>query len=135
MASGPGIRTPQRWGYGFRVRGLTATPRNDTSDLHFRHIDPAPFLPALEAKLGELHALDALDQPVVPRRVSADVADEIFPLDLEAVFVNDVVRHFFPLVVEVHGLRHVRIPHRPRRVDAMLGPALGETRDRRTMRA
>jgi hypothetical protein len=28
-ASGPGIHTPQRWGYGFRARGLTTAPRND----------------------------------------------------------------------------------------------------------
>ena len=30
----PGIHTPQRRGYGFRVRGLTAAPRNDIERLH-----------------------------------------------------------------------------------------------------
>ena len=32
-ASEPEIHTPQRWDYGFRVRGLTAAPRNDVEKL------------------------------------------------------------------------------------------------------
>ena len=45
----PGIHTPQHRGYGFRVRGLTAAPRNDVGGL----CDPA--LP--HAASGEESAL------------------------------------------------------------------------------
>ena len=50
------------------------------------------------AELGELHALGALDQVELPRRVGDDVADELLPLQLEAVLVDLVVRHLVPLL-------------------------------------
>ena len=43
------------------------------SYLQLRHVEPAPLGPALEAELGELHALRALDQVVLPRRAGHDV--------------------------------------------------------------
>src|SRR6266568_7066131 len=63
------------------------------SHLQRRHVHPASLGPALEPELGELHALGALHEIVAPRRIGDDVTDEILPLDLEAVVVDDVVRH------------------------------------------
>jgi len=37
----PGIHTPQHRGYGFRVRGLTAAPRNDDLIIRIRYHSPA----------------------------------------------------------------------------------------------
>src|SRR5499427_8918585 len=114
-----GVRGPLR---GLGVRGGAPSPAalrsrsrvdlspqagrgEDNSYLQRWHVEPAPFGPALQAELGELHALGSLGEVMLPRRAGDHVADEILPLDLEAVVVGDVLRQLFPLVGEVHGLR------------------------------
>src|SRR5690242_19847319 len=124
--------------YGARRRSLVGREifaMARSSDVELRHVEPAPLGPALQAQLGELHARGALGEIMLPRRAGDDVADEVLPLDLEAVVVGDVLRQLLPLVEELHGLRHVRIPYRARRVHAVLGPAAGEPGDRRAVRA
>src|SRR6516165_1359587 len=86
--------------YGSSVRSLVGSAIVGTSGslyLDIRHVEPAPFGPALQPELGKLHAFDAFHQSVVPWRADHDVADEILPLDLETVLINDVVRDFLPL--------------------------------------
>src|SRR5262245_11511246 len=65
--------------------------------LEVGHVDPAPFLPALQAEFRELNTFDALDDSVVPGRVRDHVADEIFPLQFEAVLVDNTCRYLLPL--------------------------------------
>src|SRR5262249_41119664 len=62
-----------------------------------RHVEPAPFFPALHAEFRQLNALDALHQAMVPGCFSCNMTDEIFPLQFEAILVDDVLRHFLPL--------------------------------------
>src|SRR5215471_14505696 len=71
-----------------------------SSYVELRHVHPAPLCPALEPELGELHALGAFGEVVLPRRSGHHVADEVLPLDLEAVVVGDVLRQLLPLVEE-----------------------------------
>ena len=66
---------------------------------------------------------------------SYEVPDEHLPLGLEAVVVDAEARHLLPRLEELDRLRHVRIPHRPRRVDPRLAPALLQARHRRAVRA
>src|SRR6185312_17568366 len=80
-------------------------------------VDPAPLLPARERRLDELDALGALDEVPLVRRVLDDVADEVLPLDLEAVVVRRRIRNVLPLREEVHRLLDVGVPHRTRRRD------------------
>src|SRR4051812_288285 len=54
-----------------------------SSDLDRGDVDPAPLLPALQSAFGELHALDALEQRELVRRILVDMADEHLPLLLE----------------------------------------------------
>src|SRR6185295_9253702 len=87
-------------------------------------VDPAPLLPARERRLDELDALGAfLERPLVGSGID-DVADEVLPLDLEAVVVDLRVGNRLPLVVEVHGLLDVGVPDRARRRHARLRTAL-----------
>src|SRR5262245_10131484 len=65
--------------------------------LEVGHVDPAPLFPALQAKLCELNTFDALDKSVVPGCICGHMTDEIFPLQFEAVLVDDIFRHFLPL--------------------------------------
>src|SRR5437868_12570732 len=58
-----------------------------------RNIDPATIRPGLQAELGELHALRALQQVPRERIVLHHMAEEELPLDLERVVVNALVRH------------------------------------------
>ena len=51
----------------------------------------------LQAELGELHALGAGLEPVAPRAVLGDVAQEQLPLRLEAVVGAGSVRHLLPV--------------------------------------
>src|SRR5262249_35675466 len=113
--------------------GRTSVAKRSSLNLDIRHVEPATLFPALQTEFGKLNAFYALDQAMMPWRVGDDITDEIFPLQLEAILIDQVLRHFLPLRLEVHGLRNVRIPHRPRRVHAMLGPAFGQTGDSRAM--
>src|SRR6185369_10333444 len=89
-----------------------------------RQIDPAPLLPAGKRRFDELDALGAfLERPLVGCGVD-DVADEVLPLDLEAVVVRLRIGNDLPLVVEVHRLLDVGIPDRPRRRYARLRTTL-----------
>src|SRR6185295_3532530 len=72
-------------------------------DLDRGDVDPAPLAPALQRAFGELHALGAFQQRVFIGRVLADVTDEHFPLLLEPVVVDDVVRNLLPVGVEIMG--------------------------------
>ena len=87
----------------------------------------------LEAKLGELHALGAFGQRPLVGLVLDHVANEVLPLDLEAVVVDLRVRDLLPLVEEIHHLLLVRIPYRARRGDARLRAAAREARDGRAV--
>src|SRR5437763_16069115 len=101
-----------------------------TSQRERRHVDPAPRLPALERRLDELHALGAFAERPLVRLVVDDVADEVLPLDLEAVVVELRVGDVLPLVEEVHRLLDVGVPDRPRRRDARLDAAVVQTGNR-----
>src|SRR5690349_4864616 len=116
-----GSRRPSAVG-SFRVR-LIAAPRSQGQR---RHVDPATVLPRRERGLDELHALRTLGQRELPGRVLHDVADELLPLDLEAVVPGLRVGHELPLVEEVHRLLDVGIPDGPRRRDTRLDPAVVE---------
>src|ERR1700733_6583904 len=109
--------------------GSAIVATSGSSNLDVGNVEPAPFRPALQAEFGELHAFDAFDKFMVPRRIRHDVTDKIFPLNLEAVLIDDIFRDLLPLRIEVHRLRHVGIPHRPRRVHAMLRPAFRKAGD------
>src|SRR5262245_19222152 len=63
------------------------------------------------------------------------MADEQFPLGLEAIVVASESGHFRPGLEEVDWLRYVRIPDRARRVDPRLAPAILQARNRRAERA
>ena len=115
---------------GSRMRGIAVT-----LDLERGHVDPAPLGPALQSELGQLHAFGAFEQVPLERRVVEQVPDEQFPFDLERVVVDLVVRHLLPAGEEIDRLRHVGIPHRLRRVDARLRPAVGQPGDRGAERA
>jgi len=54
-SGGPGIHTPQRWGYGFRVRGLKAAPRNDERMIRSCN-DRAPRAPQRACRSGLVKA-------------------------------------------------------------------------------
>src|SRR5262249_55198625 len=71
---------------------------------------------------------------MLPGSTLADVADERLPLHLEPMVGGRRAGHFLPLLVEVHGLRHIGIPHRTRRVDAALAEAAREAGDGRAVR-
>src|SRR5262249_37280506 len=115
--------------------GRTSVAKRSSLNLDVRHVEPATLFPALHAEFGKLDAFFALNQAMMPRRVRNDMTDEVLPLQLEAILIDHVLRHFLPLRLEVHGLRNVRIPHRPWRVHTMLGPAFGQSGDSRAMRA
>ena len=66
---------------------------------------------------------------------SYKMPDEHLPLGLEAVVVDAEAGHLLPGLEERDRLRHVGIPHRPRRVDPRLAPALLQAGDRRAVRA
>src|SRR5437762_14264021 len=73
---------------------LRAIARDDNrvqshSYLQRGYLDPTPFGPALQPQFRKLHALGAFHQIVFPRCAGDHMADEILPLDLEAVFVGD----------------------------------------------
>src|SRR3954452_454523 len=106
-----------------------------SSHLDRRDVDPAPLLPALQRAFRQLHALDALQQRVLIRRVLREVADEHFPLLFKTIVVGRVLRHFLPVGVKIVGAFFVRIPHRPRRCLAGLDHAIGQPRHRRPMGA
>src|SRR6202163_336429 len=74
-----------------------------SSHLDRGNVDPAPFAPALQRAFGELHALGALQQRILIRRVLADVANEHFPLFLETVVVRAVFRELLPVGIEIVG--------------------------------
>ena len=95
-----------------------------------RHVDPAPLFPALQRRLDQLHALGAFRQGPAIGLVLDHVADEMLPLDLEAVVVDLRVGHFLPLVEEVHGLLLVRVPDRPRRRHRGFAPGIPAARPR-----
>src|SRR5450631_301504 len=57
------------------------------SERERRDVDPAPLAPALQRRFDQLHALGALGERPAIGRVLGDVADEMLPLDLEAVVV------------------------------------------------
>jgi hypothetical protein len=84
------------------------------------HVDPAPLFPALQGGFHELHAFGALGQRPAVGFVLDHVANEVFPLNLEAVVVYLRVWNFLPLVEEIHHLLLVRVPHRAWRGDATL---------------
>src|SRR5262249_49626844 len=113
--------------------GRTSVAKRSSLNLDIPHVQPATLFPAFQTQFGKLNAFYALDQTMMPWSVGDDMTDEIFPLQLEAILIDDVLRHFLPLRLEVHGLGDVWIPHRPRRVHAMLGPAFGQTGDGRAM--
>src|SRR5215813_12807537 len=115
--------------------GRTSVAKRPSLNLDVRHVEPTTLFPALQAEFGKLNAFYALDQAMMPWCVRHDMTDEIFPLQLEAILIDHVLWHFLPLRLEVHGLRNVRIPHRPRRAHTMLGPAFGQSGDSRAMRA
>ena len=62
-----------------------------------RHVEPAPLGPALQAELGELHALRAFEQVPAERAALDDVPQEQLPLHLERVVVHAIVRHLLPV--------------------------------------
>src|SRR5579872_5408471 len=105
------------------------------SKLDRRNIDPALLAPALQRAFGELYALGAFEQRELVRRVFADVTDEHLPLFLEAVVVGRVLRQLLPIAIEVVQALLVRIPDWPRRHLPRLDHAVGQSGDRRAMRA
>src|SRR5262245_51212629 len=124
--------------YGSSLRAKVGSAIVGTAgslNLDLRHVEPEPLRPAFQSEFRKLDAFDAFYQSVVPRRIRHDVTDKVLPLDLEAVLVDDVVWHLFPLREEIHRLRNVRVPNRPGRVDAVLCPAFGQACDRRAVRA
>src|SRR3982075_3087888 len=72
-----------------------------SSQLDRSNVDPAPFAPALQRAFRQLHALGALEQRVLVRRVLADMANEHFPLLFEAVVVDGVLRQRLPVGIEI----------------------------------
>src|SRR5664279_2342919 len=74
------------------------------------HVDPAPLAPALQRRLDQLHAFRAFGERPAIGRVPDDVADEMLPLDLEAVVVALDVGNLLPLLQEVHRLPDVGVP-------------------------
>jgi len=86
-------------------------------------------------KLGELNALGPFPQGELPWRVLDDVTQVVLPLRLEAVVEDLCFGNFVPRPVKIDRLWLVRVPHRLGGVDAMLGPALGQTTNRRSMSA
>src|ERR1700751_6376441 len=91
--------------------GLFMAP---SSGLDRSDVDPAPLLPALQRAFGELHALGAFQQRKFVGRILANVPDEHFPLLLETVVVDDILRQLLPVAVEIVQTLLVGIPHRPR---------------------
>src|SRR6218665_35706 len=81
------------------------------------------LLVGLQCGVDQLHALGAFGQGPRVGRVFGHMADEVLPLDLEAVVVWLRVRYFLPLLEEVHRLLLIRVPHRARRGHARLGQA------------
>src|SRR6185369_9543279 len=66
------------------------------------NVDPAALFPALQCGLDQLDALGPFGQRPPIGFVLHHMADEMLPLDLEAVVVVLRVRHFLPLVEKVH---------------------------------
>src|SRR6478672_42141 len=62
------------------------------SDVQRGDVDEAALLPRLQRGLDQLHALGTFGQRPLVRRVLDHVADEVLPLDLEAVVVDLRVR-------------------------------------------
>ena len=90
----------------------------------------------LQPGLGELHALGAFHQRPLERRAVVEMADEHLPFRLEAVVVDWRCPGTSAQVSKnLIGLRHVGIPHRPRRVHARLAPAFLQAGHRRAERA
>src|SRR5438552_8987533 len=113
-----------------RVRG--ARPALARAQLQRRYVEPAPFGPRLESKLGELNTLRALEEIVWNRLVRDHVPQEHLPLHLERV-VELAVRHACPLLIEVERVRRVRIPYRARRSVARLDLAAAKAGNRAAM--
>src|SRR5258708_39224612 len=86
-----------------------------SSHLDRGDVDPAPFAPALQRAFRKLHALGAFQQRIFLWSVFADVANEPFPLLLEAVVVDGVLRQRLPVAIEILCAFLVGVPHRPRR--------------------
>ena len=60
-----------------------------SSFCQLRHLHPGPLLPRLQAQLGKLHALGALQKIPAEGRILGHVAEEQLPLGLEGVVVLD----------------------------------------------
>ena len=82
-----------------------------------------------------MDSLGSFQQAPAEGVVLGDMEEELFPLHLERIVVDRRVGHLHPVVEEIVRLAHVRIPHRLGRVHARLRPAVGQSGDRRAVRA
>src|SRR5690606_27873687 len=92
-------------------------------------VDPATLFPGFDSPFGELHAFRAFPQSPAERFVERDVAEEMFPLDLEGVVVIRGIRNFLPAGVKIDWAVDVRIPDRFRGGGERLNPAFAEADD------
>src|SRR5579859_4812357 len=87
------------------------------SHVEFFEVDPATLAVAAMARLGELHALGALDERRRKRSIFGDVAQEQFPTFAIAVLERVERRHFLPFLVEHRALRPFGVEERAGRRD------------------
>ena len=104
-----------------------AQPHSATRPAQHRDVDPPPFAPALQGELGELHALGALEQVVMPGSIGHHVANEVLPLQAEAVAEDLGIRYGRPLIDKLHRLRLVRVPHGAWSIHPVLGHTASQT--------
>src|SRR6478752_4312334 len=83
---------------GFRRRTWEGSVTSSERDL--RDVDGAAFVAGLQAELGKLHTAGGGEQPEAVIAAGDDVAQELLPLQLEAVVQLGVGRDFLPLAAE-----------------------------------
>lgn len=100
-----------------------------------RDVDGAALCRGLQAEFGKLYATGGGEQAEAVLAAGHHVAQEFFPLQLEAVIKFSVGRNFLPLAAEGFGDGQVRVPDRLGSVGALLRNALVQTGDGGTVRA
>ena len=83
----------------------------------------------------QLYAASAVHKRMRKRRTRKDVTKKHLPLHLERVIELGVVWNVSPLIAELEGIRQVWIPHRPRRIHAVLDLAIAQPNDCAALRS